>query len=129
MTVDNEPSAYLLRKVASAWGVAFELEKLFRTGGDEPATYHVNVDPGNPEKGHHSCECRGALYHTPRTGRPCRHVACLLSLIAEGRIDGAPVRAACEVCDQAPATVGAECQRCNDAAALARAQRCDLDDL
>jgi hypothetical protein len=111
LTVDGVPDAYLVRKVASDWGVAFEVCKLFRAKGDDgPPCYSVNVDPSDPEDGDHTCECRGSLHWTPQTGRPCRHVAALLALIAGGRLDGAPVRPAA-------------------ATPVTSARPCDLDDL
>jgi hypothetical protein len=136
MTVDGEPSAYLIRKVASDWGVAFEVEKLFRKPDDDsPRVYHVNVDPCDPEDGDHSCECRGHLKHTARTGKPCRHVSALLALIADGRLSGEPIRpsapATCP-CGGAPVVSTGECQRCCDLAADRAARMHDLqqcDDL
>ena len=135
LIIDGEHSAYLVRKIASAWGVAFEVAKLFRAKDDDaPPCYSVNVDPSNPEKGSHSCECRGHLRHTARTGRPCRHVSSLLALIADGRLDGAPIRPAAPVtcpCGGAPVVSTGECQRCCDAAAdrAARMHDAGLDDL
>jgi hypothetical protein len=127
LTIDGEPSAYLIRKIASQWGVAFEVEKILAPRKpDEPKTYHVNVDPSDPEEGDHTCECRGHLHHTPRTGKPCRHVGALLALIADGRLDGAPIRPAPAVCPCGePAVFGDECLACSDAAADRAARRAD----
>jgi hypothetical protein len=133
LIIDGEHSAYLIRKIASAWGVAFEVEKLFRKSDDDsPRTYSVNLDTGWPKRS--TCECRGHLRHTARTGKPCRHVSSLLALIADGRLDGAPVRPAAPVtcpCGGAPVVSTGECQRCCDAAAdrAARMHDAGLNDL
>jgi hypothetical protein len=135
LTVDGVPDAYLVHKVASEWGVAFEVCKLFRDKDDDgPPCYSVNVDPCDPEDGDHACECRGHLRHTARTGKPCRHVGALLALIADGRLSGEPMRpAAPATCPcGAPSVVSTgECLRCCDAAADRQARRHDagLDDL
>jgi hypothetical protein len=134
VTVDGVPDAYLVRKVASEWGVAFEVCKLFRPAGDDsPPCYSVNVDPSDPEDGDHTCECRGHLRHTARTGKPCRHVGALLALIEDGQLTGEPIRpaapAACP-CGEPSAVSTGECLRCCDRAAdrAARRHDCELDD-
>jgi hypothetical protein len=110
--------------------VAFEVCKLFRPAGDDsPPSYHVNVDPSDPEDGDHTCECRGHLRHTARTGKPCRHVAALLALIEDGQLTGEPIRPACGC--GSPAAAGSQCLPCHDDADYRARRRaeCQLDDL
>jgi hypothetical protein len=138
LTVDGVPDAYLVRKVASAWGVAFEVCKLFRPAEDDsPACYAVNIDQSAEE---YTCECRGHLRHTARTGKPCRHVSALLALIADEQLDGSPIRPAPAVpvtcpCGRPAVVSTGECLQCCDAAADRQARRrdaieslCQLDD-
>jgi hypothetical protein len=122
-----EVFGYYVTAVPSDFGTAYRLEKF---AGDveegEPSEYCVNLDVANPEHGNHLCPCLGQQRWGHR--HPCKHIRSLLKLHAEGRLPQLPARL-CEVCEAAPAVAGRECLRCHDAAALARAQRCDLDDL
>jgi hypothetical protein len=129
MIVDGVPDAYLVRKVASAWGVAFEVCKLFRPAKDDsPACYAVNIDQSAEE---FTCECRGHLRHTTRTGKPCRHVSALLALILDGRISGQPIRPAAPTapatcpCGRPAVVSTGECLQCCDAAADRQARQRD----
>jgi hypothetical protein len=125
--VEGEPdAAYLVRKTAAAWGVAFEVAKLFRSKDDDgPPSYHVNLDCHKPERS--TCECRGFLRWGHR--KACRHVSSLLALIRDGKLDGNPVRPTC-ACGAPAVTgpVGGECQRCADAAADRSARLADLEE-
>jgi hypothetical protein len=135
LTVDGVADAYLVRKVASAWGVAFEVCKLFRPARDDsPPSYHVNLDQSAEE---YTCECRGHLRHTARTGKSCRHVSAILALIVYGRLSGEPMRPAAPAAPATPAAVATcpcgepavvstgECLQCCDLAADRQAHQRD----
>jgi hypothetical protein len=124
ITEAGESTQYRVAKIPSAWGTGFQLVKV--SGPETFAAYHVNLDTANPEKGKHTCECKGHLQWGHKTR--CRHVAVLLANIAAGNTDGTPVRPVCPC--GAPAVtgpVGGECQACADASADRAARRHDLE--
>jgi hypothetical protein len=122
-----EHFGYYVTAMPADFGVAYRLEKFAgQVEEGEPSEYCVNLDVANPERGNHLCPCLGQQRWGHR--RPCKHIRSLLKLHAEGKLPQLPARL-CEVCEAAPAVAGRECLSCHDAAALARAQRCELDDL
>lgn len=69
---------YLLRSVASDFGIGYQLDKLGPIGeeGEKPETYHVHFEHDGA-----SCDCKGCTRHGH-----CKHVESLKALGEAGRL-------------------------------------------
>jgi hypothetical protein len=126
-----EAFGYYVRAVPADFGAGYHLTRFpGQVEPGEPTEYHVNIDPDDPEHGHHECECWGHLRWGHKTR--CKHILGILQLNAEGRLpqptDREPFPASPRCLCGALATVGAECQRCNDLAEDRASRRADLSE-
>lgn len=97
LTVGKDTFGYYLEKIPSAWGVAFRFTKFATEQVEgEPADYMVLIDNAG---GRHQCECKGFCRFGMTAGRNretghqgCKHIACVVELIRQGRLDAEPIR-------------------------------------
>jgi hypothetical protein len=77
---------YYLEPLATPQGAGYRLEKFSTDAGTDPEADHYDVYLS--AHGNHACECKGHLRWGHKTR--CRHVACLLALIGQGRLPAIP---------------------------------------
>ncbi len=77
LTIGDTATEYGVERIAADFGYrAFNLVKRVADPSEEVPLYSVILDDDNG----HSCDCKGGTYSTPRTGKPCKHVAALEAL-------------------------------------------------
>jgi hypothetical protein len=76
LTVGQQATAYLTRRIPADRGEGWELTKFRQAAGDERTVYHVCLDRVG---GRHSCECKGFLRWSH-----CKHAEGLLAVTAAG---------------------------------------------
>lgn len=99
LTVGKDSFGYYLEKIPSAWGVAFRFGKFATEQVEgEPADYVVLIDTDGQR---HQCECKGFCRFGMTAGRNrdaghqgCKHIACVVELIRQGKTDARPIRTA-----------------------------------
>ena len=74
-------TAYSVEKLACDFGTGYQLTKHVGHPGGQSETYSVHFSADGD-----SCDCAGGSYSTPRTGRPCKHLAALSKLRTLGTI-------------------------------------------